>query len=214
MLEIKRGFEFELQKISGLCFPTPFVSLPLSQKNYCEEPMISMMSFVLHLLHVDENTDLIKSLTVRVTFLFGRFGGAPLGVGQVPLRFVDSAAKLQAAAAELSQAAAVGVDVEHNHIRCYQGLTCLLQLTTGEAPTLHKACPQTCRGQCGEGDVTTICDGAAVFEYPDQPGVTWCHSEGLVQIWPFSFPMLVVLRPSGKVARSNINSPASRRLHD
>ena len=106
-----------------------------------------MMSLVLYLLHNDECPHLINIIYMQLISLFGRFGGAPLRVWQVPLRFVDSAEKLQTIAAELSQAAAVGVDVEHNHTRSYQGLTCLLQLTTGEAPTLHKAWLQYCHGR-------------------------------------------------------------------
>ena len=79
-----------------------------------------------------------------------------MGVWQVPLEFLDSADQLQVAAAKLSQAAAVGVDVEHNHTRCYQGLTCLLQLTTGAASNLHNASPHSCHGQCGKADETAI----------------------------------------------------------
>lgn len=54
----------------------------------------------------------------------------PAKLNETPLVFVDTDAKLKAVLNDLSGATEIAVDVEHHSYRTFQGITCLLQLST------------------------------------------------------------------------------------
>jgi hypothetical protein len=60
-----------------------------------------------------------------------RFSDQPLPVVLTEVIYVTTVAGLEDAVRKLSLASAIGVDVEHNHTRCYYGMSCLLQLHAG-----------------------------------------------------------------------------------
>lgn len=52
-------------------------------------------------------------------------------MADVPYLYVNTYEGLRQAVETLAGVTALGIDLEHNHLRCYQGLTCLVQLSTG-----------------------------------------------------------------------------------
>lgn len=64
----------------------------------------------------------------------------PPPLSETRLSMVDSPKALQAMLQELQGVACVGLDTEHSSHRSYLGLTCLLQLSTGEIPFTTLPC--------------------------------------------------------------------------
>lgn len=56
----------------------------------------------------------------------------PINIEETPLVYVDSESALKGMINELSNATQIAVDVEHHSYRTFQGITCLLQLSTRE----------------------------------------------------------------------------------
>lgn len=56
----------------------------------------------------------------------------PCNLNNIPLVYVDTKAKLEEVLNELSGATEIAVDVEHHSYRSYQGITCLLQISSRE----------------------------------------------------------------------------------
>lgn len=59
--------------------------------------------------------------------------GAPPPLSETPCMIVSTREQLDSAARNLEGAPWVAVDVEHNSARSYFGVSCLLQLSTGDA---------------------------------------------------------------------------------
>lgn len=49
-----------------------------------------------------------------------------------PTVWVDTPALLQSMVARLQQASSIALDTEHSSLLCYTGVTCLMQVSTGE----------------------------------------------------------------------------------
>ena len=45
--------------------------------------------------------------------------------------YVKTSEALEEAAEQLAKAEVIGVDIEHNHLRSYRGIVCLIQLNAG-----------------------------------------------------------------------------------
>lgn len=54
----------------------------------------------------------------------------PRPIDETPLEFIDTTDKLKALIEELSKEKEIAVDVEHHSYRTFQGITCLLQIST------------------------------------------------------------------------------------
>lgn len=65
-----------------------------------------------------------------------RFDSQPRGIHEAKVLYVRTVEALQEAAQSLATAAVIGVDVEHNHMRSYRGIVCLLQLHAGPSLTI------------------------------------------------------------------------------
>lgn len=56
--------------------------------------------------------------------------GVPQGFEETPFTFVDTAAALQGMSARLATVRELAVDLEHHSHRSFQGITCLMQIST------------------------------------------------------------------------------------
>ena len=58
------------------------------------------------------------------------FRGSSQGFEETPFTYVDTAAGLQCMAERLAAAQEVALDLEHHSHRSFQGITCLMQIST------------------------------------------------------------------------------------
>ena len=53
------------------------------------------------------------------------------GIAEARVCYVKTSQALDEAAEQLGKARVIGVDIEHNHLRSYRGIVCLVQLHAG-----------------------------------------------------------------------------------
>ncbi len=61
-----------------------------------------------------------------------RYKQTSSSIGEAQCFYVGTSEALEEAADRLAKASVLGVDVEHNHLRSYRGMVCLLQLHAGD----------------------------------------------------------------------------------